>query len=240
MLYCLRMLLMGLHFLIAGVLGVLLGVCRPLNPDNSRLCARLYALPAMWILRLQVKAQVDSLRDKPNSCVIIANHQSNYDLFVFGNVVPYRTVCIGKKSLKWVPLFGQLFWLAGNVLIDRGNAQKARRSMLTTTHTLQHEETSIWVFPEGTRNLGESLLPFKKGAFQMAIAAGVPIVPVCVSTYVTHMKLNRWNSGDILIRSLAPIPTAGLTMDDMPELMEKCRGQMVECIEAMDQALQQP
>lgn len=240
MLYCLRMLLMGLHFLIAGVLGVLLGVCRPFNPDNSRLCARLYALPAMWILRLQVKAQVDSLRDKPNSCVIIANHQSNYDLFVFGNVVPYRTVCIGKKSLKWVPLFGQLFWLAGNVLIDWGNAQKARRSMLTTTHTLQHEETSIWVFPEGTRNLGESLLPFKKGAFQMAIAAGVPIVPVCVSTYVTHMKLNRWNSGDILIRSLAPIPTAGLTMDDMPELMEKCRGQMVECIEAMDQALQQP
>ena len=240
MLYCLRMLLMGLHFLIAGVLGVLLGVCRPFNPDNSRLCARLYALPAMWILHLNVKADVDSLRNKPGTCVIIANHQSNYDLFVFGNVVPYRTVCIAKKSLKWVPLFGQLFWLAGNVLIDRGNAQKARRSMLTTTHTLQHEETSIWVFPEGTRNLGESLLPFKKGAFQMAIAAGVPIVPVCVSTYVTHMKLNRWNSGDILIRSLAPIPTAGLTMDDMPELMEKCRGQMVECIEAMDQALQQP
>lgn len=97
MLYCLRMLLMGPHFLIAGVLGYCC-VCRPFNPDNSRLCARLYALPAMWILRLQVKAQVDLLRDKPNSCVIIANHQSNYDLFVFGNVVPYRTVCIGKKS----------------------------------------------------------------------------------------------------------------------------------------------
>ena len=188
---------MGLHFLIAGVLGVLLGVCRPFNPDNSRLCARLYALPAMWILRLRVKAQVDSLRNKSSSCVIIANHQSNYDLFVFGNVVPYRTVCIGKKSLKWVPLFGQLFWLAGNVLIDRGNAQKARRSMLTTTHTLQHEDTSIWVFVEGTRNLGEALLPFKKGAFQMAIAAGVPIVPVCVSTYVKQMKLNRWGDNTL-------------------------------------------
>ncbi|MFC6297282.1 1-acylglycerol-3-phosphate O-acyltransferase [Pseudomonas sp. CCM 7893] len=238
MLYLLRMLLMGLHFMVAGVLGVLLGICRPFNPDNSRLCARLYALPAMWILRLRVKTQVDSLRNKPNSCVIIANHQSNYDLFVFGNVVPYRTVCIGKKSLKWVPLFGQLFWLAGNVLIDRGNAQKARRSMLTTTHTLQHEDTSIWVFPEGTRNLGETLLPFKKGAFQMAIAAGVPIVPVCVSTYVKQMKLNAWNSGDILIRSLPAIPTTGLTMDDMPQLMLTCRAQMLDCIEAMDRELQ--
>ncbi|KAA0948233.1 1-acylglycerol-3-phosphate O-acyltransferase [Pseudomonas sp. ANT_H14] len=238
MLYSVRMLLMSLHFIVAGVLGVLLGICRPFNPDNSRLCARLYALPAMWILRLRVKAQVDSLRDKPNSCVIIANHQSNYDLFVFGNVVPYRTVCIGKKSLKWVPLFGQLFWLAGNVLIDRSNALKARRSMLTTTHTLQHEDTSIWVFPEGTRNLGETLLAFKKGAFQMAIAAGVPIVPVCVSTYVKQMKLNRWNSGDVLIRSLPPIPTAGLTIDDMSRLMEECRAQMVVCIAAMDQQLQ--
>ena len=240
MLYLFRMLLMGLHFVLAGVLGVLLGLCRPFNPDNSRLCARLYAWPAMCILRLRVKTDVDSLTHKKQSCVVIANHQSNYDLFVLGNVVPHRTVCIGKKSLKWVPLFGQLFWLAGNVLIDRGNAHKARQSMLTTTHTLKHKDTSIWVFPEGTRNLGKELLPFKKGAFQMAIAAGVPIVPVCVSTYVTHMKLNRWNSGDILIRSLAPIPTAGLTMDDMPELMEKCRGQMAECIEAMDQALQQP
>lgn len=158
MLFVLRMLLMSLHFVLAGVLGVLLGLCRPFNPDNSRLCARLYAWPAMCILRLRVKADVGPLMDKSESCVIIANHQSNYDLFVFGNVVPRRTVCIGKKSLKWVPLFGQLFWLAGNVLIDRGNAHKARQSMLTTTHTLQHEDTCIWVFPEGTRNLGEELL----------------------------------------------------------------------------------
>jgi 1-acyl-sn-glycerol-3-phosphate acyltransferase len=238
MLFLFRMSLMGLHFIVAGVLGVILGLCRPFNPDNSRLCARLYAWPAMCILRLRVKAEVGPLMDKPDSCVIIANHQSNYDLFVFGNVVPRRTVCIGKKSLKWVPLFGQLFWLAGNVLIDRGNAQKARKSMLTTTHTLQNKDTSIWVFPEGTRNLGEELLPFKKGAFQMAIAAGVPIVPVCVSSYVKHMQLNRWRSGKILIRSLPAIPTAGLSLDDMPMLIAQCREQMRECIESMDRQLQ--
>ncbi|WP_253508947.1 1-acylglycerol-3-phosphate O-acyltransferase [Pseudomonas rhodesiae] len=234
MLFLLRMVLMSLHFIVAGVLGVLIGVCRPFNPDNSRLCARLYAVPARWLLGLEVKADVDSLRHKPGTCVIIANHQSNYDLFVFGTVVPHRTVCIAKKSLKWVPLFGQLFWLAGNVLIDRGNAHKARRAMLTTTRTLQHEDTSIWVFPEGTRNLGKGLLPFKKGAFHMAIAAGVPIVQVCVSNYVTHMQLNRWNSGDVLIRSLPPIPTVGMTSEDIPALMQACQAQMDACIKAMD------
>jgi len=238
MLFVLRMSLMALHFLVAGVLGMILGVCRPFNPDNSRLCARLYARPAMWILGLRVMADVDTLRDKPQSCVIIANHQSNYDLFVFGNVVPHRTVCIGKKSLKWVPLFGQLFWLAGNVLIDRSNAIKARRAIQTTTHTLQHEQTSIWVFPEGTRNLGGDLLPFKKGAFQMAIDAGVPIVPVCVSRYIKHMRLNRWHSGDILIRSLPAIPTQGLTLDDMPRLIAQCREQMQASIAAMDSQVQ--
>ena len=54
---------------------------------------------------------------------------------------------------------------------------------------------------------------------QAAIAAGVPIVPVCVSSYIKHMRLNRWRSGKILIRSLPAIPTAGLTMDDMPMLI---------------------
>ncbi|UUY07100.1 1-acylglycerol-3-phosphate O-acyltransferase [Pseudomonas sp. J452] len=237
MLFLPRMLLMGLHFIIAGTLGLLLGLCRPFNPDNSRLCARLYSLPALCMLRLRVKTEVQSLFSQKQSCVIIANHQSNYDLYVLGRVVPPRTVSIGKKSLKWVPFFGQLYWLAGNVLIDRGNARKAKEAMLTTTETLQHRDTSIWVFPEGTRNLGNGLLPFKKGAFQMAIAAGVPIIPVCVSSYAKRIKLNSWDSGRIMIRSLPAIPTLGLTLDDLPQLMERCQTLMRECIEQLDQQL---
>jgi len=239
MLFLLRMLAMGVHFILAGILGLLLGICRPFNPDNSRLCARLYSVPAQWFLRWKLKTDVQPLLGHQRACVIVANHQSNYDLYVLGRVVPERTVSIGKKSLKWVPFFGQLYWLAGNVLLDRGNAIRAKQAMLTTTDTLKHKDTSIWVFPEGTRNLGKGLLPFKKGAFQMAIAAGVPIIPVCVSTYINHIRLNRWNSGDIMIRSLPAIPTAGLSQEDLPQLIETCRTQMQQCIEAMDQQLTQ-
>lgn len=237
MLFVLRMLLMGVHFVFAGLGGLLLGLCRPFNPDNSRLCARLYSLPALCLLRLKLKTDVRPLLEHQRSCVIIANHQSNFDLYVLGRVVPKRTVSIGKKSLKWVPLFGQLYWLAGNVLIDRSNAAAAKRAMLTTTETLRHRDTSIWVFPEGTRNLGRGLLPFKKGAFQMAITAGVPIIPVCVSNYSKAMRLNRWDSGRILIRALPAIPTAGLSLDDMPALIERCQQTMSECIASMDQEL---
>ena len=137
MLFVLRMLLMTVHFIVAGFLGLVLALCRPFNPDNSRLCARLYALPAMWILRLRLNAEMGAHFDRMRPCVIVANHQSNYDLFVLGNIAPLGTVCIVKKSLKWAPFFGLLSWLAGNVLIDRGNPLPALPSIRLTTHSLQ-------------------------------------------------------------------------------------------------------
>ncbi len=234
MLHSLRLLLLGIHFLVAGVINLVIVLLRPFNPDNSRLCGRVYSLPAQRLFGLNLQLQDEALRTLDRPCVIVANHQSNFDLFMFGCAVPPRTVTIGKKSLRWIPIFGQIYWLAGNVLIDRGNAAKAKQAMLQTTATLQQNNTSIWVFAEGTRNHGKGLLPFKKGAFQMAITAGVPIVPLCANTYINSMRLNRWHSGKLIIRALPPIPTAGLTLEDMPGLMERCREQMVACIDALD------
>lgn len=234
MLHFFRHILLGLHFLIASCLNLLIGIFRPRNRDNSRIFGRVYSLPAIRIMGLQPHWEVDDLMAMPNPYVLVINHQSNYDLFILGSIVPRRTVTIGKKSLKWIPFFGQVYWLAGNVLLDRGNAQKAKEAMLKTTDVMQHEDTSILVFPEGTRNLGQGLLPFKKGAFQMAINAGVPIVPLCTSNYKRDMRLNSWHSGKLRIRALPPIPTEGLTLDDMPALMERCRAQMVACIAELD------
>lgn len=234
MLHTLRIFLLGIHFLVAGAINLVIVLLRPFNPDNSRLCGRVYSVPALRFLGLDADLQVDEFRKLNSPCVVVANHLSNFDLFIMGSVVPRRTVTIGKKSLRWIPIFGQIYWLAGNVLIERGNAAKAKAAMLKTTDALQHGDTSIWVFVEGTRNLGNGLLPFKKGAFQMAIAAGVPIVPLCCSNYKRTMRLNRWHSGKLVIRALPPISTAGMTLDDMPELMEQCRGQMVACIELLD------
>ena len=238
MLFTLRLCLLGVHFLVAGAVNFVIVLLRPFNPDNTRLCGRVYSLPALRILGMDYHLQVDELKKLTSPCVIVVNHQSNFDLFMLGSVVPRRTVTIGKTSLRWVPIFGQIYWLAGNVLIDRGDATKAKAAMVKTTDALQHQDTSIWVFVEGTRNLGKGLLPFKKGAFQMAIAAGVPIVPICCSNYKRTMRLNRWRTGPLRIRALPPISTEGMTPDDMPNLMEQCRAQMVACIDALDGAAQ--
>ncbi|MEK8085003.1 1-acylglycerol-3-phosphate O-acyltransferase [Aquabacterium sp. A3] len=240
MLITLRMLLLCVHFVLASLLGLLLCICRPFNPDNTRLCAKLYALPALKILGVRTVLDMQSLHGVPRPAVIVANHLSNYDLFVFGQVVPPRTVSLGKKSLKWLPLFGQIYWLAGNVLLDRGNAASAKRAMTTITQTLQERDMSIWVFAEGTRSHGRGLGPLKKGAFQMAINAGVPVVPVCASQYIRHWNLNRWHSGTIALKALPPLSTTGLTLDDMPELMDRCHAQMKACIDQLDQAASPP
>jgi 1-acyl-sn-glycerol-3-phosphate acyltransferase len=234
MLFSLRVLLLTVHFVVASLLGLLVSVLRPFNPDNSRLAARIYAVPALRIMGVRMRLEADGVLKHQRPAVIVANHLSNYDLFVFGMAVPPRTVTLGKKSLKWIPLFGQLYWLAGNVLIDRGNAIQAKQAMLTTTDTLQHKDISIWVFAEGTRGHGKGLGPFKKGAFQMAINAGVPIIPLCGNNYVRGLNLNRWHSGEIILRALPPISTKGMTMDDMPTLMAHCHAQMLACIEQLD------
>lgn len=235
-----RLFLLGLHFLLAGLLGLLVGICRPFNPDNSRIFAWLYSRPALPVLGVRLQADVAPMLTQPPGFVIVANHQSNYDLFVLGTLVPPRTVALGKKSLKWLPLFGQLFWLGGNVLVDRSNPQKARRALQSTSRTLRDQSTSIWVFAEGTRNPGSTLMPFKKGAFHMAIEAGVPIVPLCVSGYARSMDLRRWRSARVLVRSLAPIPTTGLGPKDVPALIEQCHAQMQACIDEMEVELERP
>jgi len=68
----------------------------------------------------------------------------------------------------------------------------------------------------------------------MAINAGVPIIPVCANNYTRTINLNRWRGGTVILRALPSIPTAGLTMDDLPQLMANCHAQMAACVDELD------
>lgn len=234
MLYVLRAFLIIVYFILVAVFGIFICLARPFHPDNTRWFGRVYSWGGAAILGIRVRRHnYESLKDI-GPCVYVVNHQDNFDLFVTGRVMPKRTVTIGKKNLRYVPFFGQLYWLSGNIFIDRKNSSNSKVTMSESTRALTTKNKSIWVFAEGTRNRGKNLLPFKKGAFKMAIEAGVPVVPICVSSYVKNMNLNRLRSGVAEIKILSPIMTDSLTTDDIDRIMGLCWDKMKETIDIMD------
>lgn len=237
MLYVIRLLGVGIYFVLVSLLGIFICLARPFHPDNTRLFGRIFSWGGAAILGIKIRVKnYDSLRNA-GPCVYVVNHQDNMDLFVTGRVVPKRTVTLDKKSLRWLPFFGQLYWLAGNIFIDRKNKSRSHMTMSESTRALTTKNTSIWVFAEGTRSRGRGLLPFKKGAFKMAIEAGVPVIPICVSSYARHIDLHRLRSCPVEIRILPPISTDHLTKEDINTILQQCWDEMKATIDAMDRKI---
>lgn len=222
------------YFFIAALLGIIICLFRPFNPDNTRICGRLFSLGGLKLLGIKMTIEGEHHLQSMQPSIVIANHQSNLDLFVHGGVIPKRTVSVGKKSLRYLPLFGQVYWLSGNIMIDRNKSKASIHSMTETTEALKHNNTSIWVFPEGTRNKGDNLLPFKKGAFHMAKQADAPIIPICASAYPTHINLNKWHAGHVKIKILPAVHTSDVQQDDLNALCQSIHHSMSQTIEELN------
>lgn len=195
---------MALALVIISIGSCLYSLMRPFHRNNVYHTAK-YLGKVSKILGLEVEIRVPESLKKAGPVVYICNHQNSYDIFTISGSVRPGTVSIGKKSLKWIPFFGQMYWLTGNILIDRVNTSKAINTISTTADKIREKRLSVWLFPEGTRSNGRGLLPFKTGAFRTAIQAGVPIVPICASNQHGNIKLNRWHNGKVIIEFLAPV-----------------------------------
>jgi 1-acyl-sn-glycerol-3-phosphate acyltransferase len=199
-----RVFIMFMFILLSCIFGLLLSLVRPFHPNNVHIIAGWFGSMAKMIgVKLVLTRHQDAENIGP--AVYVANHQNSYDLFTVPAMVPKNCVSLGKKSLKWIPFFGQLYWLSGNILIDRANRSKAAGTISKAAEKIKKNGLSIWVFAEGTRSYGRGLLPFKTGAFHTAMSADVPVVPVCMNTTHKTIKLNRWDNGTIYIEMLAPI-----------------------------------
>ncbi|MBW8182764.1 1-acylglycerol-3-phosphate O-acyltransferase [Shewanella nanhaiensis] len=232
MLLILRSLVLAVMLLLAFVFGGLFCLIRPRHRDNVHMFAKIfsYAAPVLGIKVIVRKANVATTEP----CVFLANHQNNFDMFTHTAAVPKGTVSLGKKSLAWVPFFGQIYWLSGNILIDRKNRSRAFETMAQTAKKIKDKCLSIWIFPEGTRSRGKGLLPFKSGAFHTAIEAGVAMVPVLASNQ-GHIKLNRWNNGVVIIEMMEPIETKGLAKSQVKELSKRIHAMMSTRLTQLDQ-----
>ncbi|KAK8049921.1 hypothetical protein PG994_011651 [Apiospora phragmitis] len=174
--------------------------------------------------------------------VFVGNHQTELDVLMLGCMFPKYCAVTAKKSLKSWPFLGWFMTLSGTVFIDRKNSSDARAAMSKAAAEMKHLKQSVYLFPEGTRSYSKepTLLPFKKGAFHLAVQAGVPIVPVVVANYshVLYVKSFIFNSGKIPVKVLDPIPTSGLTAADVDELTRSTREVMLEELVALSSKAQ--
>lgn len=173
--------------------------------------------------RVQVE-NLDTVRDASGS-VVVGNHQSNLDIATWATFFPRRSVAVGKKEIEKIPVFGWLWRVSKNVLIDRSNPEKAKESLAAAAERIRNEGLNVWVLPEGHRNSSPEMLPFKKGAFHLAIAAQVPVIPFATSPMGTVLDARRWlvRPGLVRVRVLAPISTEGMTEADLERLLQASR-----------------
>ncbi|XP_004930230.1 1-acyl-sn-glycerol-3-phosphate acyltransferase alpha [Bombyx mori] len=170
--------------------------------------------------------------------VILNNHQCIFDALGMFNAweIAGKMCVIMKKELFYAGTFGIAAYLGGGIYIDRKNAKNAHKTIQDTNEALTKNKTKIWIYPEGTRNKNPNrkLLPFKKGAFHMAIQSQAPIIPVVFSPYYfMDSKTFTFDKGHIIIQCLEPIPTAGLTTDDIGKLSDRIHESMSSTYEKL-------
>lgn len=219
----------GLSFVL-----LILSLFRPFHLSNSTRFCRWLSPLALKILGVKVVFRHPEKAADNQPCIYLGNHQHTLDLYTFSYTLPLNTITLGKKQLKHIPIFGWLYWLSGQIMIDRGNSERARATLVRARDILLRTRLSLFVFPEGTRSRGKGLGPFKKGAFHMALSTGFPLVPVVASDYFRFLKLGQWNAGTVIMEALDPIPVQGRSADD---LLTESRAKMVAALERISEEL---
>jgi 1-acyl-sn-glycerol-3-phosphate acyltransferase len=234
-LYYARSVLIWLWFLACSAVVLCLLPFRWKDPDLGVLLGRLESWLGLKLLGLRIELIHGERLYLHQPCIYVGNHQSNFDVVTMGSIYPYRTIFIGKEEIKRIPVVGLLFIGMGNVFVKRQDRSKAVAKFHEARAAIVEKRRSVFIFPEGHRNFGSrEMLPFKKGAFHMAIAAQAPIVPVVASHYMdvtTHRP--RPGLRQVRIEVLEPVPTVGLTgtADEIARLMAEVRARMEKALD---------
>jgi len=239
MLLIIRFILILISVILLTAYSLIYCAFSPRNPKNNYHFAILFSKMS-WIFGLKVIYRVSEKAKKNGPAVFIANHQNNYDMVTTtGSVLP-GTVTIGKKSLIWVPFFGIIYWLTGNILINRDDKKSAKNTIEEVSKQMHEKNISVMIFPEGTRSRGRGLLPFKMGAFHTALQAGVNVIPTVVSNTHEQVKLNRWNNGEVIVEVLDPIDISQYKKREIRRLMNDSQEIMLAKYNQLNEEVKRP
>ena len=167
--------------------------------------------------------------------VAVANHESYADIFLISHL-PWEMKWLSKAEIMRLPLMGWMMRMAGDIPVYRGDT-RSRREALAGIRDRLSKKVSVMVMPEGTRSPTEQLLPFRDGAFRVAVELGLPVLPIAVAGTRNAMAKGsfRFNRAHAEARVLEPVETKGMTAADVPGLRDLVRDR----IDAARRELQQ-
>jgi 1-acyl-sn-glycerol-3-phosphate acyltransferase len=194
---------------------------------NFKFWSRLWggAILAGIGVRVRVEERIRLPRDRPY--IFVSNHQSLLDILALSAALPYPFGFVAKEELKRVPFLGYAIRNSACVFIDRSDPRASIESLRKAGQRIR-KGNSVLVFAEGTRSHGPDLQSFKKGAFALAIEAGVPVVPVTVVDAYRLMDERRKavRPGVLRIVLGEPLSMEGLRRKDIPDAMGEVRARV--------------
>lgn len=155
----------------------------PWRATRVRICnyfGKVMGPTLLWFAGAKPVVRGRELLDGSAPAIYVTNHTSTSDMFTAIWLCPIGGCGVAKKEVGNVPFFGWLYRLSGHLLIDRENRQNAIAALSKTAEFVKKNGLSMWIWPEGTRSRDGRLLPLKKGFAHLAIATGLPVVPVVV------------------------------------------------------------
>jgi 1-acyl-sn-glycerol-3-phosphate acyltransferase len=211
--------------------------------DRGRyVVGRLFRLIGVTSVRLNPLWRFETsgsfIHDPRRPYVAVANHESWADIFLISHL-PWEMKWMSKEAMFKIPCFGWMMRMAGDIPLVRGERSSVVQAMANARDRLA-KRVSVMIFPEGTRSRGDDLLPFKDGAFRLAIETGAPILPIVVAGTRHAMAKGslRFQKARARVRVLDPIETTGLTLDDLAALRERTRAVIAEARKALVREMQ--
>jgi 1-acyl-sn-glycerol-3-phosphate acyltransferase len=210
-------------FLCASYLIVLLKV-RPQTRQVPRVL-RIWARVFLFVTGTRVTVEGADRIDPTGSYVFVGNHTSNLDIPVIMGKLPVSIRFLAKKEMFKVPVLGGAMRAIHMVETDRRLGPTAHRAINQQVAAVVAEGLSLMIFPEGTRSEGHEMLPFKKGAFRIAVDNEMSVVPVTIvgalEAWKPHSKLIHGGRVRLVIHD--PIPTADLDRNLLNDLRDEVR-----------------
>lgn len=185
---------------------------------------------ARWILgiRTQVQGMEHLPVHDPAGAVLLVKHQSTYETFLMPALMPRPLAYVFKKELLRVPFFGWSIGSLDMIHIDRDKPTRAFARVLQQGRKLLEQGTWVIMFPEGTRVPRGEQGEYKSGGTRLAIGAGVPVIPVAVtSAAVWPAKAFIKRPGVVQVSIGRPIPSVGRKPEElMDEVQQWIEGEM--------------